>query len=66
MAAEIKFRISRTGEVNIEVDGITGASCQQITKAFEDALGVKTDSQVKPEWFIELEGTRQYVSEDGE
>jgi Protein of unknown function (DUF2997) len=53
MPAKIEFRISRDGEVKLEVSGVDGASCEQITKAFEDGLGVVTDVQKKSEYFLD-------------
>ena len=62
--AIIKFKIDKKGSTEIEVTGVTGASCEDITRAFEDGLGVKTNIQHKPDFYVELEGTKQYVSED--
>ena len=62
--ATITFKVNKKGEVAIEVDGVMGASCSDITAKFEEALGTKTDTQMKPEWFVELEGTKNYVSEE--
>ncbi len=61
--SKIEFRIDKHGEVNLEISGVTGAKCQELTKPFEDALGIKVDSQNKPEFFVELEGMEVHVSE---
>ncbi len=57
--ATISFRIAKDASVNLEVSGTTGANCEQITRAFEDALGTKVDSQQKPEYFVQLDGIEQ-------
>ncbi len=57
--AQIQFRISKSGDVNLEVSGTSGINCEQLTRAFEDALGTKVDSQQKPEYFVQLDGIEQ-------
>jgi hypothetical protein len=60
--ATIQFRVDKQGQVHIDVSGVHDASCADITRAFEEALGIKVDVQQKPEFFIELEGTKVYES----
>lgn len=53
--AVIKFHISQTGEIKIEVDGIIGETCKDITKIFEERLGIITKSEEKPEYYQVVE-----------
>lgn len=62
MPKEITFKIHPGGRVEIEVDGVEDASCEQITKAFEEALGIKVDTQFKPEYWNAHRGTEVKVS----
>lgn len=59
----IDFVISKTGEVKLEVSGAEGAVCDQLTSAFENALGVVTDVQRKPEYFLDHLSTDVQVFE---
>ncbi len=53
---EIKMKISRTGDVDMEVgDSTIGADCEALTKVFEQELGVKVDSNLKPQFYQNLE-----------
>lgn len=64
MSVQLKFKIDKKGIVELVVDGVQGASCSDITRAFETELGVVTESQQLPDYYIELEGTKQYVGEE--
>ena len=64
MATKIEFRINSKGQVHMEISGVEGMSCEEITKRFRDALGITTDNEVKPEYFVELEGMNIYVNEE--
>lgn len=65
MNKTIKFTISKTGEVQMEVNGVSGPACQDLTKPFIEALGGEVlDVEEKPEYFVNLEGMEQYVSEE--
>ena len=55
--AKIKFKISKEGTVSEEVTGAEGMKCEEITLAFERALGSVEDCQRKPNYYIELEYT---------
>jgi len=48
---EIEFRIGPNGEIEIEVVGGDGKSCVDLTKQFEEKLGVVTDRTFKPEYY---------------
>lgn len=60
----IKFRIDKKGLVHQEVSGAVGQRCEALTVAFEEALGVKTDVELKPEFYVELEDTKVQVFEE--
>ena len=47
----VKFYISKTGEVKIEVDGVVGESCKDITRIFEEKLGLVKDVEIKNEYY---------------
>jgi hypothetical protein len=66
MAATIKFRIDKNGDVHIDVDGVHDMSCAELTKKFEERLGTKVDVQIKPECDVILDGTQLYCNEGEE
>lgn len=53
---EIKVFIDQTGEPTIEVSGVKGKTCKDLTKDLEKALG-KTVSETKTREFYESERT---------
>lgn len=65
MPGMVNFRISADGKVHIDVEGVHDATCEQLTKAFEDALGGEIeDVQRKPEFYVCLDGVEQHVYEE--
>ncbi|MCL1817635.1 MAG: DUF2997 domain-containing protein [Spirochaetaceae bacterium] len=44
---ELLVVISREGEVSLEVDGVTGPSCLDVTKDIEESLGRVTAREKK-------------------
>ena len=66
--ATIQIKIDKLGNASLDVSGTTGVNCEQLTKAFEEALGTKVESQLKPEYYVELEDMQIKVNEsdDGE
>lgn len=46
----VTVTISPTGETKVEADGFTGSSCEAMTKPIEDALGVRSSNEYKPEF----------------
>jgi imidazoleglycerol phosphate dehydratase HisB len=61
----IRFRIDKKGEVHIDVEGVADATCEQLTKAFESALGGEiSDVQRKPNYYVELDELTQSLYED--
>jgi hypothetical protein len=65
MGAYINVKIIK-GEVLTEVEGVIGTLCESITRALHDALGGEVTTETKPEFFIELEGTKVEVHESNE
>ena len=62
--ANLHFKIGKSGDVEIEVDNAPGTTCLDLTRAFENALGIKTDSQMKPDLVDVLDGMEINVTED--
>ena len=61
----ITFTIRKDGSVDIDVACVQGASCEQITRAFEDALGgEEVEKELRPEYYSEIELAEQHVSEE--
>jgi hypothetical protein len=61
--AEVVFIITPKGEIKIEVDGVVGPTCEDITRAYEDALGVRVDINHKPAFYSELDNIEQKIYE---
>jgi hypothetical protein len=49
---EIKLIIGKDGKVNIDVAGVKGSACQDLTKSIETALG-RTESVLKKQEFYQ-------------
>lgn len=65
MTGQIHFRIDKDGNVHMDVEGVQDASCEQLTRAFEDALGGDIDEvQRKPEYYVELDHMEQHLYEE--
>jgi len=45
---KIEITVSTTGDVEIEVDGVSGNSCMELTREIEHALGKMTQKTAKP------------------
>ncbi len=50
MKRTIEVVVSPTGDIAIEAVGFKGADCEKATKFLEEALGVCTNRQRKPEY----------------
>lgn len=61
--SEIQFKVDKKGNVSLEVKGVTDMSCEELTREFEEALGVKTKIDYKEGDFVVLDGIANYVSE---
>lgn len=51
MSKTIQIIVSPTGETKIETSGFTGSSCQDATRALEQALGAATNEQLTAEYY---------------
>jgi hypothetical protein len=52
---KIIVRISPDGKTQIEVDGMKGESCTDVTKKLEEALGQTVDTELKNEYYEQEE-----------
>ena len=50
MGHNIRVRIGPDGQIEVSVDGLKGASCKDVTKAVEKALGATTSDANTPEF----------------
>lgn len=48
---EIKLIIGKDGKVNIDVAGVKGSACQDLTKSIETALGRTESVRKKPAFY---------------
>jgi hypothetical protein len=48
----IRVLISPKGEVAVDAKGFTGSSCRDATKFIEEALGTRTNEQLKAEFHL--------------
>jgi len=51
MSKTINITISPKGETKIETSGYSGSSCQDATRALEQALGAKTEETLTGEYY---------------
>ena len=54
--AEFEIVISPEGKVNIEVKGVQGSSCTDLTRFLEEALGDVDQRDYKPEYYVQNTG----------
>jgi len=50
MAHKIVVRVSPDGKTEVRVDGLKGASCKDVTKALERALGMTAGDKTTAEY----------------
>lgn len=48
---KIRCKIDKKGNVIIEVDGVQGQSCQEITRPFLEAIGTTQEVTLKEEFY---------------
>jgi hypothetical protein len=51
MSKTIQIIVDAKGGTKIETSGFTGSSCQDATRALEQALGAKVDEQLTGEFY---------------
>lgn len=62
---EIRIKIAKGGKaVKIDVNGVTGTACKDLTKAIEGALGTVAEVEDKPELY-QTGSTDAYQSQGG-
>ena len=61
--AEINITI-KDGKVNIDVEGLEGVSCTELTSLLERELGSVEEVTHKPAYYNELDGLEIHVSEE--
>jgi len=59
--SQVKVKISRTGQVTIEVLNAHGMQCSTLTKGLEQALGETVKDDLKPEYFEVAQTTHDIV-----
>ena len=59
--SQVKVRISRTGQVTIDVLNAEGIQCSTLTKVLEQALGETVKDDLKPEYFEAAQTTHDTV-----
>ncbi len=57
---ELEISITAEGEVSINVIGAKGKKCLDLTKDFEEAIGIVTERETKPS-FYENEESSSYI-----
>lgn len=62
---EIEFTINPDGSVGIEVKGAKGASCTELTREIEEALGIVTNRNYTSEYYQAEETAHTTVSVGG-
>lgn len=50
MGAQIKIRIDKKGDTFIEVNGVEGSACEQLTEKMMQALGETEEVKYKEEY----------------
>jgi hypothetical protein len=63
---DIFFTIDDDGEVKIEVKGLPGADCLELTKSIEEALGIVSDRQHTSEYYQQEESEKVEVGSGGQ
>jgi hypothetical protein len=51
MSKVIQVVVNKKGETKIETTGFTGSSCQEASRALEQALGAKTGETLTGEYY---------------
>ena len=59
--SQLKVKISRTGQVTIDVLNAEGMQCSTLTKVLEQALGETVKDDLKPEYFEAAQTTHDTV-----
>ena len=63
MKSTIKFTIKQDGTVLEEVIGAEGNTCVNITKPFEEALGLVNSRELKADYYVSLQQSKNKTTE---
>ena len=63
--AEIVIVVSADGTVTVEALGVVGASCLDLTRALEEALGSVENRSCKTEYYEQVEAGEQLSQREG-
>jgi hypothetical protein len=61
MVEEVVVEIDENGDVSVEVNGVKGSTCEELTRSLEEALGKVTKSTRKQEYFQNVSRNRASV-----
>jgi hypothetical protein len=61
--SKIICRIAKDGTVTVEVDGMKGEGCHDVTRAFQLALGQTVEEVTKPEYYDQIDDIEAQVFE---
>ena len=59
---ELEISISNDGEVSINVIGAKGKKCLDLTKDLEEALGIVTNRETKPQFYEQDTENNTYIN----
>ena len=62
---EIEVTVSADGQVQIEALGVVGASCLDLTRALEEALGTVESRSCKTAFYEQAEAGEQVSQREG-
>lgn len=62
---EMEVTISPSGEVKIEVKGVGGPGCLDLTRDLENQLGAVEERQLKSEYYQQNEQQQQQWNQEG-
>ena len=63
--AELEIVISPQGKVQIEVKGVQGSGCTDLTRSIEEALGEVDKRTFKAEYYVNSTGTVNNTGNNG-
>lgn len=55
MVSTLKIKITAEGETHIEVEGVQGKGCEELSKPFEEALGTLKSRTHKDSYYANTE-----------
>jgi len=61
--AKIIFDLEVGAPARLEVDGVTGGRCAELSKPFEERIGNVEETEQKPEWVESLDSLKIEVHE---